>query len=229
MSSISAEKPQKETLDRTRGAGDKTFGSVNRALVLYWLFCLAVGLLLLRDEIFSWRIPSAWGQAPVLLVYAVAITLFNEWAYIQVARADGRAFSLSSTVLFTLINGVLEAFAFLAFFRLLEGASRWLLGPDWGVVNFIFGFLGFFIYSGLSHALFWARALPRHFTSDPRWQTLRKLLTPIQALIVLGWCLYFFATGDIWTIVALHLIIDVVLMAHVRPPVLMAVKPTTSA
>lgn len=229
MSSVSVEEAQKEKLDRTRGAGDKSFNSVNRALVLYWLFCLVVGLLLLRDEIFSWRIPAAWGQAPFLLAYAVLITLFNEWAYIKVARSDGRPFSLPATVLFTLINGVLEAFAFLAFFRLLEWASRWLLGPDWGAVNFIFGFIGFFIYSGLSHALFWARALPRHFTSEPRWQRLRKLLTPIQALIVLGWCLYFFATGDIWTIVALHLVIDVVLMAHVRPPVLMAAKAGQSA
>ncbi len=226
MSSISVEEGHREQLDRTRGSSHAPFQSVNRALVLYWLFCLAVGLVFLREELFSWRIPAAWGQAPIQLAYAVAITLFNEWAYIKVARSDGRPFSLSATAIFTLINGVLEVFAFMAFFRLLEGGSRWLLGPDWGVVNFIFGFIGFVVYSGIAHAFFWARALPRHFTAEPRWQRLRKLLSPIQALIVLGWCLYFFATGDIWTLVGLHMIIDAVLMSHVRPPVLTSVQQT---
>ncbi len=224
MSSVSVDASQREQLDRTRGAGDKTFRSVNLALGIYWLFCLGLGLLLLRDEIFSWRIPAGWGQAPILLAYAVLITIFNEWAYIKVARSDGRPFSLSATLIFTLFNGVLEVFAFIGFFRLLEGASRWLLGPDWGVVNFIFGFIGFVLYSGVAHAFFWARALPRHFTAEPRWQRLRKLLGPIQALIVLGWCLYFYATGDIWTLVVLHLLIDVVLMAQVRPPLLTATR-----
>ncbi|HEX2914438.1 MAG TPA: hypothetical protein VH186_26800 [Chloroflexia bacterium] len=223
MSTVPAEQ-QSEILARTRGAGDKTFRSVNMALAGYWLFCLLVGLLLLRDEIFSWRIPAAWGQAPLLLAYALAITVFNEWAYIKVARSDGRPFSFSATLLFTLINGTLEVFAFMGFFRLLEGGSRWLFGPDMGIINFIAGFLGFVIYSGLSHAFFWARALPRHFSADPSLQRLRKLLEPIQAFIVLGWCLYFYATGDLWTLVGLHFLIDAVLMARVRPPVLNAVR-----
>lgn len=233
MSTVEATERQghKEELDRTRGAGDKTFRSVNGALALYWLFCLGIGLLLLRDEIFSWLIPAAWGQAPLLLAYALGITLFNEWAYIKVARSDGRPFSLSATVLFTVINGPLEVLAFMGFFKLFEGASRWLVGAtEWWAIglNFFWGFAGFVIYSGLTHAFFWARALPRHFTADPALQRLRKLMSPIQALIVLGWCLYFFATGDLWTLVGLHIIIDVVLMARVRPPVLTAARPVES-
>ena len=220
MSTVSVEEVANlPSLDRTRGYG-QPFRSVNRALGLYWLFCLAVGLVLLRDEIFSFKIPTAWTAAPLLLTYAVAITLFNEWAYIRVARADGRSFSLSATVAFTLINGTLEVFAFMGAYRLLEGGFRLLFGSNLSFIGFILGFIGFVVYSGLAHAFFWARALPRHFSAEPGLQRLRKLLGPIQALIVLGWCLYFWATGDLWTLVLLHLIIDAVLMARVRPPVL---------
>ncbi len=222
MSSVTVQETPKEKLDQTRG-WQGSFRSTNGALGLYWLFCAVVGLLLLRDELFSWPLPAAWGQAPFLLAYAVGITLFNEWAYIKVARSDGRPFSLSATVLFTLINGPLEVLAFMGAYRILEGGSRLLLGPNWGVVSFVLGFVGFVVYSGFAHAFFWARVLPRHFSAEPSLQRLRKLLGPIQALIVLGWCLYFYATGDLWTLIILHIIIDAVLMARVRPPVLTSV------
>lgn len=206
-----------ETLDVTRGSGGKMFRSTTGPLLAYWIFCLAIGLLVLHDEIFSWRIPTAWGQQPFFLAYAVLITLFNEWAYIKIARHDNRPLRPGLTVLFSLINGVLEAFAFIAFYRLFEQAAKLVFG-DWYILTFIFGFFGFVIYSGLCHALFWGRLLPRHFSSAPELQLLRKLLNLIQALIVLGWCLYFGSTGDLWTIVGLHIIIDAVLMLRVRPP-----------
>jgi chlorophyllide a hydrolase len=221
MSTASVKIEPREELAKTRGGwGDKQFKSVNGALALYWLFCAAIGLLLLRDEIFSWKVPAAWGVAPVFFAYALLITLFNEWAYIQVARHDGRPFNLTATILFTVINGVLEVFAFMGAFRLLEGGSRLLLGESWAVLNFTLGFIGFVVYSGISHAFFWARVLPRHFSADPAVQPLRKALNLIQAAIVLGWCLYFFATNDLWTLVFLHIIIDAVLMWRVRPLVL---------
>jgi len=205
-----------EKLDATRGSGGKMFSSTTGPLLLYWLFCLVIGLVVLRDEIFSWRIPEMWGKYPIFLAYAVFITLFNEWAYIKVARHDGRPFNLNLSILFTLVNGVLEAFAFMAFYRIFEQAARLVFG-DLTIVTFIFGFVGFVVYSGLTHALFWARLLPRHFSAAPEVQKLRKALSLIQALIVLGWCLYFWQSGDIWTLVALHIVIDAVLMARVRP------------
>ncbi|MEI6044255.1 MAG: hypothetical protein WCS37_07675 [Chloroflexota bacterium] len=222
---------QKETLDVTRGSGGKTFTSTTGPLLVYWGFCLAMGLVILRDEIFSLRIPEMWGKYPFFLAYAILITLFNEWAYIKVARHDGRPFNLNNTIIFTLANGVCEVFAFMGFYRIFEGAAKLILefvgfAPSSAghenivadIIIFIFGFAGFVIYSGLVHALFWGRLLPRHFSSAPEVQKLRKALGLIQMLIVLGWCLYFWNTGDIWTLVILHLIIDAVLMARVRPP-----------
>jgi hypothetical protein len=208
---------QQEVLDETRGSGGKMFSSTTGPLLLYWVFCLAVGLLVLHDEIFSWRIPEAWGKAPFFLAYAVLITVFNEWAYIKIARHDGRPLRPALSVFFTLVNGVLEAFAFMAFYRLFEQAAN-LVFPNVTVVTFIFGFIGFVVYSGIAHALFWARLLPRHFSSAPELQRLRKAMGLIQALIVLGWCLYFQSTGDLWTLVVLHMLIDGVLMVRVRPP-----------
>jgi hypothetical protein len=208
---------QKESLDVTRGSGGKAFSSTTGPLLAYWAFCIAMGLLILRDQIFSWQIPEAWGKSPIFLGYAVLITIFNEWAYIKVARHDGRPFNLTNTIIFTLVNGVCEVFAFMGFYRIFEQAAK-LVFNDLAIVTFIFGFVGFVIYSGLVHALFWGRLLPRHFSSAPEVQTLRKALGLIQMLIVLGWCLYFWNTGDIWTLVILHVIVDAVLMARVRPP-----------
>lgn len=209
-------KPQEE-LDVTKGSGGKMFSSTTAPLLAYWAFCLAIGLLVLRNEIFSWRIPEMWGKYPGFLAYALLITLFNEWAYIKVARNDNRPFQPGISVIFTLLNGVLEAFAFMAFYRIFEAGAKLIFG-DLTIVTFIFGFMGFVIYSGISHAFFWARLLPRHFSSAPEVQRLRKSMELIQAAIVLGWCLYFLNTGDIWTLVFLHMIIDGVLMARVRPP-----------
>lgn len=205
-------------LSETRGIGHLSFSSTRGPLLLYWIFCLAVGLLLLHDYIFSWRIPAAWITQPFFLALAVVVTIASQVGYWQVARNDGRPLKPLTSFLFVLCNGPIECFMFLAMYQLLFSASKLVFG-GLDFVNVGFGILGFVFYSGLIHAVFWARLLPRHFSAEPRLQTLRRLLTPIQSAIVLVWCLYFYQTGDIWTPVILHSLMDTILMVRVRPPV----------
>lgn len=212
--------PTSEQLSETYSIGGKAYTSTLTPLLIYWALCLVAGLLILHDQIFSWRIPTSWQNQPLFLALAIVVTLASQIAYCIVARSDGRKLLPLNSLLFVIINGTIECFVFLAAYQLLFDGARLIFG-NLNVVNVVFGILGFVIYSGFVHAFFWARLLPRHFTSEPRLQPLRRLMTPIQAAIVVVWCLYFYKTGDIWTLVLLHAAMDAVLMIRVRPPILM--------
>lgn len=216
-----------EQLAETRTLGRSgAFKNPTALLLGYWVLCAAIGLLFLRDELFNWKVGQSWQVHWFWAVLALAVTIAAQIAYMQVARHDGRPLSPSTTLVFIIINGVLEALVFMVCYKLLFLGAKLVFG-DLDVINFTFGFLGFVLYSGFIHGFFWARLIPPHFSAEPRLQGLRKLLTPIQACIVLAWCVYFYYTGDIWTIVFLHIIIDVVLMTWVRPPVLFAAPRRT--
>ncbi len=211
-------------LAETRMLGHRArFSNTNAVLLFYWAVIAALAWIPIRDEIFSWRVGSGLEKYFGWAVIALVVTVGAQIAYMQVARSDGRPIAPLTSLIFIIVNGVLEAFIFMAFYTIFFQGAKLVFG-SLDVVNFLFGFLGFFIYSGFIHAFFWARMIPPHFSSEPRLQKLRKLLTPIQTAIVLSWCIYYYFTGDIWTIVALHIVIDCVLMFWVRPPLLFAPK-----
>ncbi len=211
-----------EKLAQTRTLGHgKQFVHTMPILWGYWAFCTVFALLTLRDEIFSWRVANSWQNYLVWALVALVITIAAQVGYVMVARHDGRPLAPVSTLIFVIVNGLLEAFVFMGIYRVFFTASKAVFG-DMDAINLLFGFLGFFLYSGLIHAMFWARLIPPHFTAEPSLQRLRRMLTPIQTVIVISWCVYYYYTGDIWTIVAFHLIIDTVLMIRVRPPILFA-------
>jgi hypothetical protein len=208
----------RENLAETRTFGHAgAFKNPTATLLIYWGLCAALSIPLLWSELTTWRVGQAWQTHWFWAILALVVTVFAQIAYMLVARNDGRKLNIPVTVLFVVVNGVLEALVFMTAYKLMFGLSSLVFG-GLDVINFIFGFLGFVIYSGFIHGFFWARLIPPHFSAEPRLQPLRKQLTPIQAAIVLAWCLYFYFTGDIWTIVFYHFIIDAVLMVWVRPP-----------
>lgn len=222
-SGVSA-RPYREQLAETRTIGHRgSFKNPTATLLFYWVLCAAVSIPILWTELTTWRVGQAWQTHWFWAGLALVVTVVAQIAYMMVARSDGRPIQPLASLIFIVVNGVLEALVFMMFYKLFfEGAKLVFGGLD--VVNFIFGFIGFVLYSGFIHGFFWARLLPKHFSDDPKLQPLRKQLTPIQAAIVLVWCLYFYFTGDIWTIVFLHFIIDTVLMLWVRPPLFVSSK-----
>lgn len=213
-----ATQPEASQLSETHSIGGKPFSSTRIPLLLYWLICLVVGGAVLHEAIFSWHIPAAWSQARLFLILAIIVTIASQVAYWLVARSDGRPFLPVRSIIFVIINGIVECWMFLAAYQLLFSGAKLIFGSlDW--INVAFGIVGFIFYSGFIHGFFWARLLPPHFTAEPRWQPLRHRMVPIQAAIVVSWCLYFFATGDIWTLVALHALMDAILVTRIHPPI----------
>jgi chlorophyllide a hydrolase len=208
----------REGLAETRTIGRAgPFKNPTALLLGYWVLCAAVSIPFLWNELTTWRVGQAWQLHWFWAILALVVTIVAQIAYIMVARHDGRPLNVPVTLLFVVVNGILEALVFMTAYKIFFWLSQLVFG-GLDVINFIFGFIGFVIYSGIIHGFFWARLLPPHFSDEPKLQPLRKQLTPIQAAIVLAWCLYFYFTGDIWTIVFLHFIIDAVLMVRVRPP-----------
>lgn len=223
VKTVKAAPPQTSELSETHSIGGKHFSSSCGPLLLYWLICLIVGGAVLHEAIFSWHIPGAWSQAPLFLALAIVVTIASQVAYWLVARSDGRPFLPVRSVLFVAVNGVVECWMFLTAYQLLFSGAKFIFGSlDW--LNVAFGIVGFIFYSGFIHGFFWARLLPAHFTAEPRWQPLRRRMVPIQAAIVVSWCLYFYATGDIWTLVVLHGLMDAILVTRIHPPILEANK-----
>jgi membrane protease YdiL (CAAX protease family) len=209
-------------LDETRKLGrHPQFENANGPLLAYWVFCLVFGFLFLRDTIFTWNVLESWQSYGWLALITLLVTLGSQWGYMLVARNNGRPVAFVSSITFIIVNGILEAFVFMGLYKIFFDAARLVFG-DLNVINTFFGIFGFTMYSGFIHAAFWARLIPPHFTADPRRQKLRRLLTPIQASIVVMWCIYYQVTGDLWTVIFLHILVDGVLMFWVRPPVLFA-------
>ncbi|MEI7556805.1 hypothetical protein [Candidatus Chlorohelix sp.] len=209
-------------LDQTRHIGNRPqIERINLSLLVYWVLCTVVGLALLWNDISSWRIATAWRDYGWLALIALVTTLLSQIPYMMISRSGGRKIAPVSSIIFVIVNGAIEVFIFLGCYSVLFNLSKLVFG-DLNIINFIFGVIGFVFYSGFIHAFFWARLIPPHFSSDPKLQTLRRMMPLFSATIVIIWCVYYYFTSDIWTVVALHALVDAVLMFWVRPSILLA-------
>ncbi|NWJ48146.1 MAG: hypothetical protein HXX08_20000 [Chloroflexi bacterium] len=215
-------------LDQTRHIGSRPqIEHTNLSLLVYWVLCTVVGFALLWNDISSWRVATAWQNYGWLALVALVTTILSQIPYMMVSSGNGRPIAPVSSTIFVIVNGAIEAFVFLGCYNLLFNLSKLVFG-DLNIVNFIFGLFGFIFYSGFIHAFFWARLIPPHFSANPKLQPLRRMMPFVQITIVVGWCIYYYFTADIWTVVALHALVDGVLMFWVRPPVLFAQRKTAA-
>jgi chlorophyllide a hydrolase len=201
-------------LPTTRNAG--------RLIVLYWAIATLVGVPLLYDWLLAWNVPATLSQ-PWLVVYLLISFVLSQVLYIVVARHDGRPIHWGALTLFSVGNGLAETFAFAAIYRLGEIAGSAIVGSfapaGASIAGFILGMIFFTIYGGLIHGLFWLRILPPHLDDNPRSRTIRKFRPLAEVALVLGWSLCFWLFRDIWTVIFLHILVDVGLMVLVRPPI----------
>jgi hypothetical protein len=132
---------------------------------------------------------------------------------------EGRPFNLLSTNIFSLGNGVFETIAFALVYRFGEGlGGKMPLSPKTAMrVGLVFGIVLLTLYNGMIHAFFWIELLPDHFHTTPIAEMVRGFHIPALAVMLVGWCLCFWLTRDVWTVVFFHILVDVVLMVQVRP------------
>lgn len=208
----------------TRGASTAppTTRHAGRLIIIYWVIATLVGVPLLYDWLLAWNVPATLSQ-PWLVVYLLLTFVLSQVLYIVVARHDGRPIHWGALVFFSLGNGLAETFAFAAIYRLGEIAGSAIVGSfapaGASLAGFILGIIFFTIYGGLIHGLFWLRILPPHLDDSPRSRAIRKFRPLAEIALVLGWSLCFWLFRDIWTVIFLHILVDIGLMVLVRPPI----------
>ena len=109
---------------------------------------------MLHDAIFSFKIPAAWQNQPLFLALAIVVTIASQVAYVLVARSDGRPVRPLMTLFFIVVNGIVEAFIFLAAYQLfIRPFETRFWQPEHSQCRF--RYLGIFsLYSGFCHAFF---------------------------------------------------------------------------
>lgn len=191
-----------------------------RSILIYWLGSVILGVPLLFDLLTSWNVPSTLAQ-PWLVLYLLATFALSQVLYVIVARHDDRPLRWGSTLIFAVGNGFCETLAFAIVFRLGALLGSWFVGlfaaSAAATAGFIGGLIAFIIYGGLIHGLFWLRVLPPHLDDAPRSRRVRRLRPIAEIALVVGWSICFWYTADIWTIVFLHVLVDLGLMLRVRP------------
>jgi hypothetical protein len=196
--------------------------NAERAILIYWGIAAVIGIPILRDWIMSWNVASTWAR-PELVLYLVFSLFLSQLLYVLVARHDNRPLNPLATLIFAVGNGICETLAFVAIYRVFAwvGVSlAALIVPDLAsAVGFVFGVIGFVIYGGLIHGMFWLRILPPHLDDSPRSRVVRMVRPLGEIALVLGWSLCLWLYQDFWTVVLFHTLVDVGLMILVRPSI----------
>lgn len=192
------------------------------AIMTYWVICLALGTPLLWDLLRVWNVEATLAM-PWLLVYLLATFAVSQALYVLVARHDGRPVLWGPTVLFAVGNGFAETLAFAGVYRVGELLGAWLGGLLFparaSLAGFMLGLGLFIVYGGLIHALYWLKILPPHLDDSPRSRSIRKLRPIFEVALVVGWSLCLWLNRDIWSVIFLHVLVDLGLMLRVRPTI----------
>lgn len=205
----------------------RTLSRLDQYILFYWLISLLIGIPILGDWLRSWNVPATLANPWFVLFLLVSFAL-SQVLYVLVARHDGRPFLWGPTIIFSIGNGVIETFAFATVYRLGEWIGNGLVGQLWptlvGPLGFAVGFTSFVIYGGVIHGFFWLPYLPPHLDDSPRSMRIRKLRPFAEMALVLGWSLCLYLYQDIWTVIFIHILVDLGLMLRVRPPVFLGVS-----
>lgn len=191
-----------------------------RAILIYWGISLVLGVLTLRHWLGAWNVSATLANGG-LVAYLLATFAFSQVLYVLVARHDDRPVHPLATVIFSLGNGFFETLAFVFVYWLGSTIGSWAVGlfapAAASAAGFGLGLVFFMIFGGLIHGRFWLPLLPPHFDDSPRSIAIRKFRPLAEVALVLGWCLCLWLYQDIWTVIALHTLVDVGLMLRVRP------------
>lgn len=189
-------------------------------ILAYWGVSALLGGIFLRDWLVQWNVGATLSR-PWLFAYLVVTCTIGQIIYFLVARHDARPVRWLPTAIFAVGNGVFETFAFALVYRLGETIGIKLgdlfLPSASSSIGLGLGVILFTIYGGSIHGLFWLRILPPHLNDSPLALMIRRYRLIAEIALVFGWCLCFWLTQDIWTVVFFHMIVDLGLMLRVRP------------
>lgn len=182
---------------------------------IYWGFCAIATLLVIANKEFAYTLLSPALNSPqkpqnktLFLLLGWGFTFLASAIYIlfTIKKKTG-IYELSDLISFSVINGILEQFMFVFWFLLGCYLARQKL-PENSIFSFILGYLGYFLYSGAIHPLFWFQVLPEHQPFLPM-----VFILPFMSLF---WMWLFWRYQAIVAIIAMHIAIDFLTVGHLH-------------
>jgi hypothetical protein len=182
---------------------------------IYWLFCAIATFLVIFNRKFAYTLLSPTLDSPqknqnyrIFLILGWVFTLLASAIYILfTVKKETGAYELPDLISFSLLNGVLEQFMFVFWF-LIGCYFAQQKFPKHSSLIFILGYLGYFIYSGLIHPLFWFQVLPDHEPFMPM-----AFILPFMSIF---WMWLLWRYQAIFAIVAMHIVIDFLTIGHLH-------------
>ena len=188
-------------------------------LAIYWATGAALGLIFpLQDNLQAPHFVTLFAslsQPHVLtLLAAFFVTILTNVAYDQITTTSGRSFNIPTLIIFSLINGIFETNLFLLSFSLGARLASQLSFP----LQFLAGFTFLSAYSGVIHAKFWLPLLPPHLKKmeTRRDKVVKKGWMIGITLMTLLWSFLYYQFGDYWSVVALHVLFDAIMVWSIR-------------
>ncbi len=182
---------------------------------IYWLFCAIAMLLVITNRKFAYTLLSPDLDSPqkeenktIFLTLGWVSTLLASAIYIlfTVKKKTG-AYQLPDLISFSLLNGILEQFMFVFWFLLGCYLAQKKFSQH-SMLIFSLGYLGYFLYSGAIHPLFWFQVLPEHDPFMPM-----AFILPFMSLF---WMWLFWRYQAIMAILAMHIAIDFLTVGHLH-------------
>ena len=183
---------------------------------IYWLFCaIAMSIVITKRKsavlLLSPNVDSIQKDKNYTIALALGwiTTLLAATGYLLFTRKyETGSYEIPDLLLFAFSNGVLEQFMFV--FWLLLGCY---IGKKYASNSpkliFTFGYISYAIFSGLIHAFFWTTVLPPH-------KPVSAIMAVALSLMSLVWMWLFWRYRAVLAIIAMHIVIDFLTIAHLH-------------
>jgi chlorophyllide a hydrolase len=191
--------------------------AIEAGIWIYWLFCLIALIVVIQNrsaaqELLSTEAVTLRNSREYFLFLTLGwlTTLLAGVGYVLLThKYDEGNYRFTDLIAFSFVNGALEQFMFIFWFLLGCYVGK-LKVPDSPRLIFVFGYLGYAIFSGLIHAYFWIRVLPSH---EP------ALIMPFAlAAMSLSWMWLIWRYQAVIAIIAMHVTIDFITVGHLNFP-----------
>ncbi len=192
--------------------------AIETTVWIYWNLCLLAMFLIISRRKFVYELLSpdsgssdqGKGYAFSLLLGWIA-TVLSGISYVSLThKYETGLYQVPDLITFALLNGTLEQFMFIVWFLLGCYLGRFAF-PQKTWLMFCVGYLSYACFSGLLHAGFWTRILPFH---EPATGVMVLLLT-VMSLV---WMWLFWRYRAVFAIIAMHIVIDFLMIGHLNFP-----------
>jgi chlorophyllide a hydrolase len=190
--------------------------AIEAKIWIYWAFCIIATIAIVANRNYAVRLLS-----PNLELshkekgYKIAIalgwvaTIITAICYILLThKYETGNYKIPDLLFFSVSNGTLEQFMFVFWFLLGCFVGRFFT-PNNSKLIFISGYIGYAIFSGLIHALFWIKVLPPH-------EPATLVMPPMLSVMSLIWMWLIWRYQAIIAIIAMHVAIDFLTVGHLN-------------